>query len=271
MTRKVEAAYQAKLPGRAEPTPDQPFRERRPAQPALSREPADGDVRAGLLLGRREEVLADAGRLQHGGRLRRRTHAQPHLPRGLQRPDRPHRGGAGGVRPAPGLVHAAAAACSGRTTTRRRACARATTSARQYRSAIYTYDDEQLAAAERLARHLREGAGAGPATAPSAPRSAGRPSFTTPRTTTSSTWPRTRTATAGWAAPAWPARWGRRWSAAEPLSPKVARRRRRGGRAGCASSPRWSSPCRRRAARAGACGSVGVRLGGDRAQPSAAP
>ena len=34
---------------------------------------------ARLLLGRREDVLADAGRVLHGGRLRRRLHAEPDL------------------------------------------------------------------------------------------------------------------------------------------------------------------------------------------------
>ena len=50
--------------------------------------------------------------------------------------------------PREGALRGAAAASSGRTTTRRRACVRATTSGTQYRSAIYTYGDEQREAAE---------------------------------------------------------------------------------------------------------------------------
>ena len=44
----------------------------------------------------------------------------------------------------------------------------------QYRSAIYTTTDEQLAAAERLARHVRRGARA-PATAARSPPRSTRP------------------------------------------------------------------------------------------------
>ncbi|KAF0160945.1 MAG: peptide-methionine (S)-S-oxide reductase, partial [Caulobacteraceae bacterium] len=69
----------------------------------------------------------------------------------------------------------------------------------QYRSGIYVYSDAQ----RRLADTLR-----------SRPRSCGRRRSTTPRTTTSSTWRRTRTATAASAAPASRARSGS--SRAEP-------------------------------------------------------
>ena len=59
-------------------------------------------------------------------------------------------------------------------------------------------------------------------------RSSRRRSSTSPRTTTSSTWPRTRSATAASAAPAWPARSGSSAPAAELWSP--GQRVRRGRR-----------------------------------------
>ena len=91
---------------------------------------------------------------------------------------------------------------SGRTTTRRRACARATTSGTQYRSGIYYADEAQKAAAERSreayqAELTRRGYGA-----ITTEIAAARRSSTTPRSITSSTWPRTPTATAASAGPA---------------------------------------------------------------------
>ena len=75
----------------------------------------------------------------------------------------------------------------------------------QYRSAIYTTTPEQARRPRRRARCSRSSS-ARRATARS-PRRSPRPGrSTTPRPTTSSTWPRTRTATAGSAAPASPAR-----------------------------------------------------------------
>ncbi len=63
------------------------------------------------------------------------------------------------------------------------------------------FTTEQRAAAESsLARYQERAAGKGPGRR-SRPRSSTRPSSTTPRPTTSSTWRRIRAATAGWAAP----------------------------------------------------------------------
>ena len=76
----------------------------------------------------------------------------------------------------------------------------------QYRSAIYCYGDAQQRAAEASRDDVPGGARRRRATARSPPRSARRPSSTTPRTITSSTWPRTRAATAASAAPASPVR-----------------------------------------------------------------
>ena len=69
----------------------------------------------------------------------------------------------------------------------------------QYRSAIYTTSPEQLATVESTARRVRRASCARPATARSPPRWRSSASSTTPRTTTSSTWRRCRTATAAWA------------------------------------------------------------------------
>ena len=65
----------------------------------------------------------------------------------------------------------------------------------QYRSAIYTTTDEQLATASGSGTSTRPSS-AGRATARSPPRSSRCRTSTTPRTTTSSTWTRTRSATA---------------------------------------------------------------------------
>ena len=72
----------------------------------------------------------------------------------------------------------------------------------QYRSGIYAFDDEQrdVAIASR-ARPTRRCC-ARPVTGTSQPRSCPRGPFTTPRTTTSSTWRRIPAAIAAWAAPA---------------------------------------------------------------------
>ena len=57
------------------------------------------------------------------------AHANPTYEEVCSRPDRPHRGRAGRVRPGQGLATRSCSRSSGRTTTRPRACARATTSA----------------------------------------------------------------------------------------------------------------------------------------------
>jgi hypothetical protein len=59
-----------------------------PIAPPFPGRPRARPVRHGLLLGRREEVLAGAGRVHDGGRLCRRPHAEPALRGGLQRAHR---------------------------------------------------------------------------------------------------------------------------------------------------------------------------------------
>ena len=73
----------------------------------------------------------------------------------------------------------------------------------QYRSGIYVTSDAQREAARGVARALRsEQLARGRLRRDHHRDRATRPSSSTPRTTTSSTWRRTRTATAAWAAPA---------------------------------------------------------------------
>ena len=128
-----------------------------PAHAALAGGTCDRRVRARMLLGGREAVLADAGRVLDRRRLRRRVHAEPDVRRGV-------RGRTGHaevvlvVFDPPSSATSSCSRCSGRTTTRPRACARATTSGTQYRSAIYFTDDAQREAAES-SREMFQGAG----------------------------------------------------------------------------------------------------------------
>ncbi len=118
----------AALKGRSEPivTPAASLRERRVAGRAVARRDADGRLRTRLLLGRREEVLADARRHLDGRRLRRRLHPNPPTRRSAR---------AAPVTPRSCLSRTTRRASrtsscsrsSGRTTTRRRACGRAMT------------------------------------------------------------------------------------------------------------------------------------------------
>ncbi len=77
----------------------------------------------------------------------------------------------------------------------------------QYRSGIYLPDEARRAEAE-ASREAYGAALKAQATARSRRRSATPARSTSPRSTTSNTWPRTRAAIAAWAAPACPARSG---------------------------------------------------------------
>ena len=105
-------------------------------------------VRDGLLLGRRAEVLASARRRLDAGRLRGRAHAEPDVRGGVLGEDGPHRGRARGVRPARDRVRAAAASVFWESHDPTQGMRQGNDIGTQYRSAIYTYDDEQQRAAE---------------------------------------------------------------------------------------------------------------------------
>ena len=99
------------LPGRSTRDPHRAaaFRQRPRAQGPLSRRARHGDVRARLFLGRRAQVLgARRRRLCHRGRLCRRPDAEPDLRGSLQRPHRPQRSRARGLRPEEDLLRAPA-------------------------------------------------------------------------------------------------------------------------------------------------------------------
>ena len=129
-----------------------PLRQRQPHRAAVPGRARAGDVRAGLLLGRRAQVLAAAGRLRDRRRLRRRASRRTRPTRRSARADRPQRGRARGLRPEEDLVRGAAQGCSGRATTRRRACARATTSARSTAPASTRSRADQQRGGRGLAR-----------------------------------------------------------------------------------------------------------------------
>ena len=89
------------LPGRDTPivVPGDALRARDAARPALPRGSRADRRRHGLLLGRRADVLAGAGRVHDGGRLRGRAHAEPDVRGGLLRANRPRGGRPRGLRP----------------------------------------------------------------------------------------------------------------------------------------------------------------------------
>ena len=76
----------------------------------------------------------------------------------------------------------------------------------QYRSGIYAFNAGAAQGGRSLQGDVRAGADEEAATARSPPRSSTRRNSISPRTITSSIWPRTRSAIAGSAAPACPAR-----------------------------------------------------------------
>ena len=171
-------------------------------RPAVPRRDPDGDLRPRLLLGRREGLLADAGRRLDRGRLRRRLHAEPRPTRRSARggPATPRSSSSSTTRR--GSRTTSSSRSSGRPTTRPRACARATTPAPSTARSSSTADDEQRAAAE-ASRDALPGEPHRRRLRPDHDRDRRRrASSTTPRATTSSTWPRTRTATARTTRPA---------------------------------------------------------------------
>ena len=100
-----------------------------------------------------------------------RLHPEPDVRGDLLRPDRPHRGGPGGLRPGQGRPTRTCSRSSGRTTTRPRACARATTSAPSTARRSTPPPTSSSAAARRPATRSQPVVTRGRATARSPPRS----------------------------------------------------------------------------------------------------
>ena len=192
------------LEGRKTPMPGSrtALRQRpRPHRATVPRWARAGAVRHGLLLGSGAQVLAAPGVYTHRRRLRRRPHAEPDLRRGVLRADGPQRGRARRLRSGDGRVTRSCCKLFWESHDPTQGMRQGNDVGTQYRSGIYTYDDAQRArrrggratpTRRRWRRRLRRDH--------DRDRWRRRTS-TTPRTTTSSTWPRTRAAIAVWAAP----------------------------------------------------------------------
>ena len=181
-------------------------------------------VRAGLLLGRGEEVLAAEGGLHHRRRLCRRAHAQPDLPRSLHRHDRPQRGRAGRVRSEARSPTTSCSRSSGRTTIRPRGCGRAATSARSTGPASTTTTRRSRQAAERTRDAYQQQLTARRATAAITTEILPAPEFYYAEDYHQQYLVQeSRTATAGSAAPASPARWGSRSDNSHHPTPRLPR------------------------------------------------
>ena len=157
------------LPGR-----DQPIELHRAAHGARHAAPAAvprGDRahrrRNGLLLGRRADLLADARRVHDRRGLRRRVDAEPDLPRGVLGHDRPHRGGAGRIRPEARSRPRRSCALFWEGHDPTQGMRQGNDSGTQYRSAIYWHTQQQhdlaIATRDAYAEALRA-AGRGPIT-----------------------------------------------------------------------------------------------------------
>ncbi len=161
-------------------------RQRRTAHAALAGRRGDGRVRAGLLLGCREGLLAAAGRHHHRRRVCRRLHPQPHLRGGLQRADRPRRGGARRLRPLAHQLRRSPACLLGAP---RSDAGHATGQRPGHAVSLGHLLASPTPSARRPKPHGRptRRSSAGPATGPSPPRSRRPGPSTMPSPTTSST------------------------------------------------------------------------------------
>ena len=121
----------AARPRRADARPRSALRQRRAARAAVPARACElAMFGMGCFWGAERKLWQAKRRLHDGGRLRRRLHAEPDLPRGVHRPHRPQRGRPRGLRPEGHPATRRCSASSGRATTPPRACARATTWAR---------------------------------------------------------------------------------------------------------------------------------------------
>ena len=159
-------------------------------------------LRHGLLLGRGADVLEAPGRLRDRGRLRGRDHAQPDLRGGLLGPHRPHRGRCWWSSTRKVVTYDDLLKVFWENHDPTQGMRQGNDIGTQYRSGIYVTNDAQAAAAE-ASREAYQQALSEQGLRPDHHRDRRRPGrSTSPRTITSSTWPRTRAATAASAAPA---------------------------------------------------------------------
>ena len=195
-TARCRAAPSLPLPCRGA------FRQRHPHPAAVPGRARAGDVRAGLLLGRRAHVLEARRASIRPPSATPPAYAQPDLRGGLLGLHRPQRGGDGvrSIRRRPRYEALLKVFWEGHDPTQ--GMRQGNDVGTQYRSGIYTFSPEQKRGGRGLARRVPEGArqaGYGDDHHRD-PRRAGV--LSTPRTITSSTSPRTRTAIAASAAPA---------------------------------------------------------------------
>ena len=191
------------------------LRERRAARAAVSRGDASWRSSAsGCFWGAERKFWQTPGVVSTSRRLRGRLHAEPDLRGGLLRPHRPRRGRARRLRPERRSSYEELLRVFWESHDPTQGMRQGNDVGTQYRSAIYTYGEEQRADGRGLARRVPEGARRGRPRRDHDRDPRRPPSSTTPRTTTSSTSRRTRTATAASAARASPARSGSRGDAA---------------------------------------------------------
>ena len=186
------------LPGRTDQTMPVPATHHvngaPPAGP-VARGLPDRRVRPRLLLGRREAVLGDARRVVDRRRLRRWLHPEPHVRGGVLRAHRPLRGRARRVRSRRRHLRAAAQGVLGGP----RSHPGHAPGQRPRHPVPQRPVHHRRRPAGRVAEATRatfQEALSAPVTARSRPRSPRSATSSTPSRTTSSTWPRTRAATA---------------------------------------------------------------------------
>ena len=100
-----------------------------------------------------ERKFWEAGRVHDGRRLRRRLHAEPDVPRGVQRAHRSHRGRARGVRPDP-ITYDALLKVFWESHNPTQGMRQGNDVGTQYRSGIYWFSDAQLDGGRSVARHV---------------------------------------------------------------------------------------------------------------------
>ncbi len=139
------------LPGRERemPVPERHFVLGTPLRPPFPAGFESAVVGMGCFWGAERVFWQAARRLHHRGRLRRRLHAEPDLRRGVLGLDRAHRGGARRLRPGASTSYEEILRLFWENHDPTQGMRQGNDVGTQYRSAIYTHDAAQQAAAER--------------------------------------------------------------------------------------------------------------------------